>query len=236
ALKYFNETGSSADAKDSGSRDRLFGRQKAERSFPVTTGETSVSSEQNPEQAARGVEAICILRGGGSRDDLIAFDDEKLVRAIAASRVPVLTGIGHEIDTTLADLAADVRASTPSNAAEILVPDRREIIVQVNLRLRNLLDLTTRKLGRLEENIQQNLRDVLIQIETICVRNEQKFKLLSTTLATLNPREILRRGYAIVRTENGQILCTKPRISDKIVIENLKFLIESEVTNVYEKT
>ncbi len=75
-------------------------------------------------------EVLAILRGGGSRDDLAVFDDEKLARTVAASRIPTITGVGHEIDTTLIDLVADKRASTPSNAAEILVPDRRELIHQ----------------------------------------------------------------------------------------------------------
>ena len=74
-----------------------------------------------------GVEVVAILRGGGSADDLAVFNDEQLARTIAASRIPVLTGIGHEIDESLADLAADVRASTPSNAAERLVLDRHTI-------------------------------------------------------------------------------------------------------------
>ena len=72
------------------------------------------------------VQVIAILRGGGSADDLSCFNDEALVREIAASRIPVITGIGHEVDESLADLAADVRASTPSNAAEMLTKDRSE--------------------------------------------------------------------------------------------------------------
>src|SRR6202012_4987096 len=68
------------------------------------------------------VEAIILGRGGGSADDLAAFNDETLVRQVAASRVPVVSAVGHEIDVTLTDLAADARAATPSQAAELLVP------------------------------------------------------------------------------------------------------------------
>jgi len=167
---------------------------------------------------------------------LVAFDDEKLVREIAASRVPILTGIGHEIDTTLADLAADVRASTPSNAAEMLVPDKREIIARVDYELRNLLDLTDRKLLRVGENLAQDLREISRRTDAIFARDEQKFQLLNAALANLDPREILRRGYAIVRDENGEILRTKPRKGAIIRTETLKFLIESEVRNVRGKS
>jgi len=74
------------------------------------------------------VEVIVIIRGGGSADDLSAFNDEALTRAVAASKIPVLTGIGHEVDTSLCDLAADIVASTPSNAAQKLTPDKRQIV------------------------------------------------------------------------------------------------------------
>lgn len=77
------------------------------------------------------VQVIAIIRGGGSADDLAVFNDEQLVRAIAASRIPVITGIGHEVDESLSDLAADLRGSTPSNVAQMLTPDRREVSAHI---------------------------------------------------------------------------------------------------------
>lgn len=77
------------------------------------------------------VQVIAIIRGGGSADDLAVFNDEQLVRAIAASRIPVITGIGHEVDESLSDLAADLRGSTPSNVAQMLTPDRHEVSVRI---------------------------------------------------------------------------------------------------------
>src|SRR4029077_13795397 len=83
-------------------------------------------------------EVVVIVRGGGSADDLSAFNDELLAREIAASRIPTLVGVGHEVDVSLADMAADVRAATPSNAAQILVPDRQEIIRSTQARVQSI--------------------------------------------------------------------------------------------------
>ena len=101
----------------------------------VQVAHTQVQGMDAPEQMIRAlryfnergdVQVIAILRGGGSADDLSCFNDEALVREVAASRIPVICGIGHEVDESLCDLACDVRASTPSNAAEMLTRDRAE--------------------------------------------------------------------------------------------------------------
>ena len=102
----------------------------------VDVAHVQVQGESAPEQMIRAItyfnqceilpEVLVIIRGGGSADDLSAFNDEPLVRAIAASRIPTLVGVGHEVDVSLADMVADVRAATPSNAAQLLVPDRHE--------------------------------------------------------------------------------------------------------------
>lgn len=197
--------------------------------------EQIISAIKHFNEMAKPPEVIALIRGGGSRDDLIAFDDEKLVREIAASRVPIITGVGHEIDTTLADLVADVRASTPSNAAEILVPDRREILATVNAKFDGLLGGMLTRLEQTGSEIFDGLDHMKRTTENLISQIENRFNLLNDSLQHLNPREVLRRGYTIARTENGEILRGKPQISDKIIIENLIFLIESEVKNVREK-
>ncbi len=185
--------------------------------------------------ASTDVDAIAILRGGGSRDDLVAFDDEKVVREIAASRVPTITGVGHEIDTTLADLAADVRASTPSNAAEILVPDRREILANIEREIYAVHDLTEARIEQKMCSTRENLAEILKAIGAKSDENSSRFSALKFALSARNPTEILRRGYAILRDADGRVLTRKPKIGEKIVADTAEFLIESEVKNVAKK-
>lgn len=180
-------------------------------------------------------EVIVLLRGGGSRDDLIAFDDERLVREIAASRVPVLTGIGHEIDVTLADLAADVRASTPSNAAEILVPDKREIVSDLRSKLGQILDDYESNIESQEDMIYGRTRamaDKLFQMENSL---QNRLDGLNQVLKQLDPRLALRRGYSIVRSESGFIIRDDVGVGEKLMIESAKLLIETEVKSVKKR-
>ena len=109
---------------------------------PIVLIPTAVQGAEAGRQIARGIrranamtdaEVIIVARGGGSAEDLWCFNDEEVVRAVAESRLPVVSGVGHEVDVTLCDLAADVRASTPSNAAEIVFPDRRELAGRIRL-------------------------------------------------------------------------------------------------------
>jgi len=103
------------------------------------------------------IEVIILTRGGGSLEDLQSFNSEDVVRAIFASQIPVVCGVGHERDITLADLVADQRASTPSNAAEIVVPDRREIINTINWRTDQIKSNFSLLLKRADEEITEKL-------------------------------------------------------------------------------
>ena len=105
-------------------------------SVPVVLIPVTVQGDRAAAEIAGGIRAaneqtdadvLIVARGGGSAEDLWCFNEEAVARAVAASRIPVVSGVGHEIDTTICDLAADVRASTPSNAAEIVFPDRKEL-------------------------------------------------------------------------------------------------------------
>jgi len=110
-------------------------------------------------------DVIVIIRGGGSKDDLSAFNDEFLVRSIASSRVPILVGVGHEIDETLADLAADVSASTPSNAAQIIVPEKTEFIKTNSLRVASIASTIILMIENIKINNRHALKNVLEKIE-----------------------------------------------------------------------
>jgi exodeoxyribonuclease VII large subunit len=103
-------------------------------------------------------DVIIVARGGGSAEDLWCFNDEIVVRAVAGSRKPVVSGVGHEVDTTLCDLAADVRASTPSNAAEIVFPDRKELWGRVGLMRSSLLRACTGETRKTELKLKELLQ------------------------------------------------------------------------------
>ena len=147
------------------------------------------------------VDVIAVIRGGGSADDLAVFNDEALVRAIAASKIPVITGIGHEVDESLCDLAADVVASTPSNAAQMLSHDRKEVVAAIKgniLRINNLLNTKFDQIVTENRNeVKRVARDIVVKITTIenTVASQRKI------LEQLNPDNVLKRGYALIRGE-----------------------------------
>jgi exodeoxyribonuclease VII large subunit len=150
-------------------------------------------------------EVIILIRGGGSAEDLAAFSTEQVTRAVAASRVPTLVAIGHEVDLSLAELAADQRASTPSNAAELLVPDRRQVLSQLSRDLEQLQLAGQRRIQSARILLQQDLSGINLLIDNQI--SHLKIGLANNVqlLDALNPAAILRRGYAIVRSGNQAI-------------------------------
>ncbi len=202
----------------------------------IQTANTQVQGLVAPEQIVRAleyfnqraeVEAIVILRGGGSADDLAAFNDEGLARAIAASRIPVMTGIGHEVDESLADLAADVRASTPSNAAERLTFDRQEILRRLQLNLssakREILNQIIHQEQALQDLAQDIKRQILLRVE----QTERHLQETQKVLKSLNPEQVLQRGYAII--------LGKVAIGNEIQLTTMQQLITAEVKNVQKR-
>ena len=144
-------------------------------------------------------EVIIIIRGGGSSDDLAAFSTEQVTRAVAASRVPTMVAIGHEVDISLAELAADVRASTPSNAAELLVPSRVTMLENVQQARLQLDDLVHDVLRENRADIIENSKEMQAIIGRLFTNYREKQAARTLLLRALNPFAILQRGYAIVR-------------------------------------
>lgn len=170
------------------------------------------------------VEAIVIVRGGGSADDLAAFNDEGLARAIAASRIPVMTGIGHEVDESLADLAADVRASTPSNAAERLSPDRHEVWRRVEMIVQDAKRKILDQIRRDDEQLATNLANIKTKILEKINETSRHVDEKSRILQSLNPENVLKRGYAI--------LAGKIEVGQSIKITTMSKNITAEVKDV----
>lgn len=172
-------------------------------------------------------EVIVLIRGGGSADDLAVYNDENLVRAVAASRVPTLVGIGHEVDVSLVDLVADVRASTPSNAAQLLVPDRREVIVQEKQAIRTMALTIEREIAQAQADTRSELREALTRMSREIDTMQQSTMEVRRSLRAYDPRQVLSRGYAIV---HGEV-----KVGVELVIEMAKRNIKAEVTNVESK-
>lgn len=177
----------------------------------VDVAHVTVQGADAPDQIIRALnyfnteeqlpEIIVIIRGGGSADDLAAFNDEQLVRAVAASRVPTITGIGHEIDTSLCDLVADVRAATPSNVAQIIVPDRNEIIRSVRSNVESLFPTVVERIGQLERQLEGVVEEAAAEVERRLEREAERLASVRRLLAELDPQRVLERGYALIRGE-----------------------------------
>ncbi len=177
------------------------------------------------------VDVILVVRGGGSIEDLWTFNDERVARAIADSRIPVVSGVGHETDFTLADFAADVRAPTPSAAAEVVSVDLVEVRAAIahtidrldralEARLANRQDQVqhlTRALEHLSprlrlENARQRVDELLARADNQMLRHlevvRHRTETLEARLKALSPAAVLARGYAIVRAAEGRQILT----------------------------
>ncbi len=170
------------------------------------------------------VDALILTRGGGSLEDLAAFNDERVVRAIFSSRIPTLCAVGHEQDWTLSDYVADKRASTPSNAAEILVRSRLEVEREIDFLWHRLEGYVSTELRSYKNMIEQSLR-VMQNITAIRRRNLQFFSITLVNSMTVKAKEallwltaqerllrsldyqsVLKRGFSITYAGNGKVL------------------------------
>ena len=153
--------------------------------------------------ACEGVDVVILARGGGSFEDLLPFSDERVVRAVAASPVPVVSAVGHEQDEPLCDLAADVRAPTPTAAARLVVPDLDELRAGLG-RARQRLDAgAERALERDRGRLVRSRERLTAAPGLFFERRRAALDRAAARLQALSPRATLARGYAIVRTTDG---------------------------------
>jgi exodeoxyribonuclease VII large subunit len=149
------------------------------------------------------VDVIVVSRGGGSFEDLLPFSDERLVRAVAACPVPVVSAVGHEQDVPLIDLAADARASTPTAAARLVVPDEGELRERLAHLRAALARGTQARLERARRELERDGERLLRAPALLLERKRASLEAVSGRLRALSPRATLARGYAIVRAESG---------------------------------
>ena len=160
------------------------------------------------------LDTLIIGRGGGASEDLSAFNDEALVRAIAKSKMPVIAAVGHEIDITLVDFVADKRASTPTGAAELATVDMREIqqkfqysIDTMRNAIQKNLDDMKEEVEELKEELNESIKDYIEDLKD-GISNRQ------SQLEMLNPKKILKRGYSISLNEKGNIVTSIHDLQD----------------------
>ena len=228
-----------------------------------------VQGSDAPPELCRGIayfnadascDVIIIGRGGGSAEDLWAFNDETLARMVAASDIPVISAVGHEIDFTLCDFAADCRAPTPSAAAELVGPDRRELLLRVDElcgRLDTAMDRTIEvratKLTRLKERIDYLSPEIRLEriraelthkqaiieksIDEILKSTAARLSLTVGRLEAINPLAVLKRGYAMAEDKDGNVVGSVKAIkpNDRLTLTFSDGYAEADVISVNKK-
>ena len=194
-------------------------------------------------------------RGGGSIEDLWAFNDERVARAIFASEIPVISAVGHEPDVTIADFVADVRAATPSNAAEIAVPDKLEVfnlIKALDMRIQQAIsrDINTRRqrLASISDKrvlqspryyiedrriqIDRNAERMLSAMQGHMYKKRERFARLAASLDAMSPLKVMGRGYAIAKRTDGTVIknAGDVKTGDRLIVR----LKKDEITCIAE--
>ena len=213
------------------------------RRYPLTElrlSPTAVQGDIASEQIASAIrtlndegiaDVIIVARGGGSLEDLWCFNSEVVARAIFASTIPIVSGVGHETDTTIADDVADSRAPTPSAAAELATPDRNQLMADIFGARQQMTSVMASHVGRLrgsvlaqEQRLQRRAPDVaslrrrvdeFTERATASIRHRHALvgrdvASLASKLGALNPADTLRRGYAVVRLAGDGLVLTSP--------------------------
>jgi exodeoxyribonuclease VII large subunit len=234
---------------------------------PIVIYPTLVQGEQAAEQIVNAIntanarnecDVLVLARGGGSLEDLWPFNEEAVARAIFASALPIISGIGHQIDYTIADFVADVRTATPSAAAERVTPTSEEMLLQLQLGFQRLSQACLRQYEHLSQSLDwlnkrliqthplkqlkqlsekyQQLHQRLIRAITLhLTKTQERFRYLTQALQLVSPLATLGRGYAIVQREDDKTLVTTKdniKIGDNIEVRLqdgvLRCLVENQ--------
>ena len=241
-------------------RDILNVTKRRNRSVSVTVLPAIVQGEGAAQTIVRMIEianfydlcdVLIVGRGGGSLEDLLPFSEENVVRAVAASHIPVISAVGHEIDWAICDYAADRRAPTPSAAAEMAVPllsdiqqgisERRQELLSnitnriqqarllirgfnpenLEIRFRNIQQPLLNRFAAARENLEKNMADYIKNMRTRIAGSV-------TVLENASPREILKRGYSMVTTQDGTVIHRASQVSEGSTVRI--FPAEGEIT------
>jgi exodeoxyribonuclease VII large subunit len=186
----------------------------------------------------RDVDVVIIGRGGGSREDLQAFNDERVARAIAACPLPVVSAVGHEVDITICDLVADVRAATPSAAAETVVRDDAELVAELRGVERRLTRALTKRVDGAKADLHWHTAALQNRLVRATERRRARVAELGGRLHALSPLATLQRGYAVARAEDGGALTSiqsfKEEMPFSLVLRDGR--LGARVTRIEEST
>ncbi len=203
---------------------------------------------------------LIVGRGGGSLEDLWAFNDELVAHAIFQSKIPVISAVGHEPDITISDFVADLRAATPSNAAELAVPDQDALRQQLDTMQDTMLTVLQRQIKSARQHLsalsgsatlqspvqylnlrRENLKHIYTRLcvcgQQIVSGKKQGFISLATKLDAMSPLKVLSRGYAMVQSDNGTVIRTVQQVcpQDSVRISLSDGVISATVQNIREE-
>lgn len=175
------------------------------------------------------IDVILLGRGGGSMEDLWAFNEEPVVRAVASSKIPVISCVGHETDFTLTDFAASLRAPTPSAAAEIVVQTSSSILERLNQLNKNMLHALTIKYERLLGRYKIAAENKFFKEPAVLFRaKEQRLDIAQNRLKDLSPFNVLKRGYSIVRRKSDNKVVQSSLKGERLKVQSAQDIYEVE--------
>ena len=182
------------------------------------------------------LDTLIIGRGGGASEDLSAFNDENLVRAISTSKMPVIAAVGHEIDVTLVDYVADKRASTPTGAAELATVDMREIEQRFQYYIDSMKESINDKLEGMKDDVASLKEELTESIKNKIENISKEIESKKQQLEALNPKKVLKRGYTISVDETGKVITSikEVKIGQKLITATNDGTINSTIDKVEE--